>query len=101
MEGYGRRNYKPEFLRYLTFALTECNETILHLEFLFETESLKHELTYKELFEEYQQLSKMLNAFFQWVEKNWLTRPKAVKISCRLQVASFPHQYQQHATRNL
>lgn len=76
VEGYGRRNYKPEFLRYLTFALTECNETILHLEFLFETESLKDELTYKELFEEYQQLSKMLNAFFQWVEKNWLTRPK-------------------------
>ncbi len=76
VEGYGRRNYKPEFLRYLTFALTECDETILHLEFLFETESLKNESTYKELFEEYQQLSKRLNAFMQWVDKNWLIKPK-------------------------
>ncbi len=76
VEGYGRRNYKPEFLRYLTFALTECDETILHIEFLFETESLKDELTYKELIEEYQQLSKRLNAFMQWVDKNWLTKPK-------------------------
>ncbi|MBC7588300.1 MAG: four helix bundle protein [Chitinophagaceae bacterium] len=76
VEGYGRRNYKPEFLRYLTFALTECDETILHLEFLFETESLKNESTYKELIEEYQQLSKRLNAFMQWVDKNWLIKPK-------------------------
>jgi four helix bundle protein len=76
VEGYGRRNYKTEFLRYLTFALTECDETILHIEFLFETESLKDELTYKELIEEYQQLSKRLNAFMQWVDKNWLTKTK-------------------------
>ena len=72
VEGYGRRNYKPEFLRYLTFALTECDETILHLEFLFETLSLKDELTYKEVIEQYQQLSKRLNTFMQWVDKTGL-----------------------------
>lgn len=76
VEGYGRRNYKAEFLRYLTFAITECDETILHIDFLFETESLKDELIYKELIEEYGQLSKRLNAFMQWVDKNWLTKPK-------------------------
>ncbi len=76
VEGYGRRNYKPEFLRYLTFALTECDETILHLEFLFETASLTDETLFNEFNMAYQQLSKQLNAFMQWVDKNWLTKPK-------------------------
>lgn len=52
VEVYGRRNYKADFLRYLTFALTECDETILHLEFLFETESLKDEQLCKRLSDE-------------------------------------------------
>lgn len=76
VEGYGRRNYKQDFLRYLTFALTECDETIIHLEFLYETESLKDEKLFTEFKEAYQQLSKRLNAFMQWVDKNWLVKPK-------------------------
>ncbi len=76
VEGYGRRNYKADFLRYLTFALTECDETILHLEFLYETESLKDEQLFKTLSHEYQQLSKQLNAFMKWVDKNWLVKEK-------------------------
>lgn len=39
VEGYGRSRYKAEFIKYLTYAHAECDETILHLEFLFETES--------------------------------------------------------------
>ena len=76
VEGYGRRNYKQDFLRYLTFAITECDESILHLEFLYETESLKDEKQFIEFKEDYQQLSKRLNAFMQWVDKNWLIKPK-------------------------
>ena len=36
VEGYGRRRYKADFIRYLVFAQSECDETIVHLDFLFE-----------------------------------------------------------------
>lgn len=37
VEGYGRRRYKAEFIRYLIFSQSGCDETIVHLDFLFET----------------------------------------------------------------
>ena len=40
VEGYGRRRYKQEFIRFLTFSLASCDETTDHLENLYETESL-------------------------------------------------------------
>ncbi|OHB78543.1 MAG: four helix bundle protein, partial [Planctomycetes bacterium RBG_16_64_10] len=39
VEGYGRRRYKQEFVRFLTYALASCDETVDHLETLRETES--------------------------------------------------------------
>jgi four helix bundle protein len=33
-EGFGRRRYKNEFIRFLTFALASCDETKEHLEIL-------------------------------------------------------------------
>ena len=42
-EGYGRRRYKPEFIRFLVFAHASCDETIDHLEGLFESGSLTNE----------------------------------------------------------
>ena len=41
VEGYGRRRYKQEFIRFLTYSLASCDETTDHLENLYETESLK------------------------------------------------------------
>ena len=38
VDGYGRRRYKGDFIKYLIYAQSECDETILHLDFLFETE---------------------------------------------------------------
>src|ERR1700674_1787535 len=32
VEGYGRRRYKQEFIRFLVFAHASCDETIDHLE---------------------------------------------------------------------
>lgn len=40
VEGYGRRRYKQEFIRFLIYAIASNDETIDHLETLFETESL-------------------------------------------------------------
>ena len=71
VEGYGRRRYKAEFIRYLIFSQTECDETIVHLEFLYQTESLKDKELYNELYLEYESLSKRINRFIQWVENHY------------------------------
>src|SRR4029078_1725315 len=46
VEGYGRRRYKAEWIKFLVYSQSSNDETIDHLETLFETESLKN----KELF---------------------------------------------------
>ena len=33
VEGYVRRRYKADFIRYLVYAQSECDETIAHLDF--------------------------------------------------------------------
>lgn len=71
VEGYGRRRYKAEFIRYLIFSQTECDETIVHLEFLHQTESLNDQGLYNELYAEYEALSKRINKFIQWVEEHF------------------------------
>jgi len=69
-EGYGRRRYKQDFIKYLVYCQSECDETILHLNFLSEIESFKNEMLYNELKTEYDSLSKCINKFIQWVENN-------------------------------
>ncbi|HEV8505104.1 MAG TPA: four helix bundle protein, partial [Chitinophagaceae bacterium] len=71
VEGYGRKRYKAEFIRYLVFSQTECDETIVHLDFLFETESLADRAKYDDLRNKDDLLSKKINKFIQWVEQNW------------------------------
>jgi len=71
VEGYGRKKYKADFLRFLTYAQSECDETIEHLDFLFETESLENEIRYNEIKGGYIKLSKQINKFIDWVEDNW------------------------------
>jgi four helix bundle protein len=46
VEGYGRSRYKADFIKYLVYSQAECDETILHLDFLFETSSLKDKTKY-------------------------------------------------------
>ena len=70
VEGYGRRRYKADYIKHLIYAQSERDETIVHLDFLFKTESLKDESTYLRLKKEYDTLSKRINKFTQWVEEN-------------------------------
>lgn len=70
VEGFGRRRYKADYIKHLIYAQAECDETILHLDFLFETESWKNEEQYKSLIDDYDTLSKRINKFTQWVEEN-------------------------------
>jgi four helix bundle protein len=69
VEGYGRRRYKQDYIRFLTYSLASCDETTDHLEILYETESLKDEILYKSVHERLQTLGKKINRFIQSVEK--------------------------------
>ncbi|MFZ5999531.1 MAG: four helix bundle protein [Bacteroidota bacterium] len=70
VEGYGRKRYKADYIRHLVFAQAECDETIVHLDFLYETKSWGNEEEYRELREHYDLLSRRINKFTQWVEEN-------------------------------
>ena len=70
VEGFGRRRYKQEFIRFLVFAHASCDETIEHLEVLFETGSLTNELVYRELSAQLDLLGRKLNVFIESVERS-------------------------------
>jgi four helix bundle protein len=68
VEGYGRRRYKQEFIRFLTFALASNGETTDHLESLFETKSLTDERMFESLRVKLDELGRKLNRFIDAVE---------------------------------
>lgn len=72
VEGYGRKIYKAEFIRFLTFSWSSCLETVNHLE------KINH--LYKgvienneELIVRYNELSSKIFNFIKYVEQNWKT----------------------------
>ncbi len=69
VEGYGRRNYKQEFIRFLTYALASCDETMDHLDTLVATGSLKDKILSDKLGKGLEELGKKLNLFLQSVER--------------------------------
>ena len=73
VEGYGRRRYKQEFIRFLVFAHASCDATIDHLEGLFETGSLTNEATYRDLQSQLDLLGRKLNVFIESVEREHRT----------------------------
>jgi four helix bundle protein len=77
VEGYGRSRYKAEFIKYLTYSHAECDETILHLEFLYQTESLKDKVVFDDLFSSYNILGGKINKFIDWVEAEWNSNPES------------------------
>jgi four helix bundle protein len=77
VEGYGRRRYKNEFIKFLTYAHASNDETIDHLETLFETRSLTDEKIFVRLKEKLDLLGRKLNKFILSVESDHFTpKPK-------------------------
>jgi four helix bundle protein len=74
VEGYGRRYYKADYMRFIIFALASNDETLDHLEMLAETKSLTDLKTYDELNQKITRLGKSLNRFLQAIDKQH-TRP--------------------------
>lgn len=68
VEGYGRRRYKIDYIRFLIFALASCDETREHLETLRETGSLRNEEISNRLESLIDELGRKLNRFIQSVE---------------------------------
>jgi four helix bundle protein len=68
-EGYGRRRYKQEFIRFLTYALASCNESTDHLDTLHATGSLAEDDLFESLCDLLDELGKKLNKLIQSVER--------------------------------
>ena len=73
VEGYGRRRYKQEFVRFLSYAIASNDETTDHLETLFETGSLADKELYDTLHKRLILLGKKLNRFIKAVKKGHLS----------------------------
>ncbi len=65
VEGFGRREYKQDYIKFLIYAQASSDETKEHLEILFDTGSLNDEKQYRQLLEGYEQLGRSLHMFIK------------------------------------
>jgi len=70
VEGYGRRRYKADFIRFLVYAHASCDETILHLNFIKDTHE-NEDTECRGSLRAYDELGAQINKFIQYVEKKW------------------------------
>jgi len=68
-EGYGRRRYKNEFIRFLVFSHASCDEALSQLTMIDEIHYESKGLI--ELISEYEILSRKINKFIDYVELHW------------------------------
>lgn len=68
VEGYGRRRYKQDFIRFLLYAHSSVDETRDHLETLYETKSLTDREVFYEISNMLDLLGRKLYMFIQTVE---------------------------------
>jgi four helix bundle protein len=73
VEGYSRRQYKREFLRFLIYAHASCDETIDHLEILYDTKSLKDDKLFNNLNIQLNEPGSKINRFIQTVSRSHLS----------------------------
>ena len=72
VEGYGRKRYKADFIRFLVYSHSSCDEATSQVESII--------LLYPELNEfsgfltEYEELGKQINSFINYVENKWKTQ---------------------------
>jgi four helix bundle protein len=67
-EGYGRRRYKQDYVRFVVMALASCDETRVHLDMLRETGSLDGTV-HAALSGRYDELGRKLNRFLQAIQR--------------------------------
>jgi four helix bundle protein len=68
-EGYGRRRYKADYIKFLTYSIASCDETSNHITTIKE---LYPDLaSFNELETEYDILGRKINNYLQYVEESW------------------------------
>lgn len=77
VEGFGRKRYRNEYIKFLTYALSSCDETREHLEMLHATGSLKNQSLFETLQQQYDILGRKINKFRQRVIANDHNVPEA------------------------
>ncbi len=77
-EGFGRRRYKPEFIKFLIYAQASCDETSCHLNLIKDTHKPEDE-ELKSLICSYEELGGKINRFIEYVEKHWKTGNQTMK----------------------
>ena len=72
VEGYGRKAYKKDFLRFLTFSRASHDETFNHLLKISRLYP-DHAQEAKRLMDAYETLGKRLYSFHRYVTESWRT----------------------------
>lgn len=71
VEGYGRRCYKADYIKFLVYAHASCDEAISQLDMLI---ALYPQMSaFQTLAEEYDLLGRKINTYIDYVEKHWRT----------------------------
>jgi len=69
VEGYGRRTYQAEFFKFLTYSIAPNDETVDHLEELWETGSLTNKERFESIHLKCQIFGKKINNFIKRFER--------------------------------
>lgn len=70
-EGFGRRRYKAEYIKFLIYSHSSCDESLSQLEMLV---ALYPEMPeFLSLSEEYTILGRKINSYIEYVDNNWRT----------------------------
>ncbi|MBN1822566.1 MAG: four helix bundle protein [Prolixibacteraceae bacterium] len=69
VEGYGRKRYQAEYYKFLIYSLGSNDETIDHLEELWETGSLKNKEIFESIHSKCEILGKKLTNFLKRFDK--------------------------------
>jgi len=62
VEGFGRRRFKNDFIKFLIYSHSSCDETKVHLDFIFETGHISEEI-HKKYCTEYDKLGQKIHNF--------------------------------------
>lgn len=67
VEGFGRKQYQQEFIKFLTYAIASTDETKEHLELLHDTGSLSEDNLFQSLLTKCEELGKKIYRFRETV----------------------------------
>ena len=69
VEGYGRRMYKADYIRFLVFSHSSCDETTNHI---IKIVRLYPDITeFNDILEKYKLLGGKLHNYIEYVKNNW------------------------------